>query len=178
MKRSIIVICAPLLFSLFSIAHEQLQENYENTISYSPTVKIHPPAVHFAIALPLFNLFLQGYYLIRRKDPDDTEFLATLISSIAVIGASATGYIVHESIENMPLRKEALEILHIHETIGIALAFLFSALALLRILFHFKPVKSLRYSYTALLVIGCIALLIQGNLGGNLVYKFGVGVEP
>ncbi|RLJ70325.1 putative membrane protein [Hydrogenivirga caldilitoris] len=184
MKRFIIIFCAPLLFSLFSFSHER-EAVYEvsepsavqEKIVYPEVVKLHPPVVHFAVALPLFTLLLEGLYHLRGRKPDEVEFFALLLSSGAVIGAAVTGYIAHESMENLPITPQALELLHTHQTLGIALAGLFSLVFLLRLVYTFKPVPIIHHLYLLLLLTGVAGLLYQGNLGGKLVYNFGLGVS-
>ena len=189
MRRFIILSCAPLLFFLFSNAfahkdHAVVEDSKEvqsavsdQPIVYPEVVKLHPPAVHFAIALPLFALLLGGFYSIKRREPDDIEFLAIFLSSTAVIGASITGYIAHESMENLPITKSALDLLHTHENLGIALASLFALILLLRFIYMFKRLYIIHHLYMLLLLGGVIAVFIQGNLGGKLVYDFGLGVS-
>ncbi len=184
MKRFIIISCAPLLFFLFSYSHERsaVQQREDLTaptekVVYPEVVKVHPPVVHFAIALPIFALLLEGFYHLKRRRADEIEFLTLILSSGAVIGASVTGYIAHESMENLPITEQALEILHTHETLGIILAGIFAGVVLLRFLYAIKPVPAVHHLYILLLLIGVVGLLYQGNLGGMLVYDFGLGVS-
>ncbi|WP_457601654.1 DUF2231 domain-containing protein [Hydrogenivirga sp.] len=184
MKRFIIISCAPLLFFLFSYAHqkEAVQERVnlptaEEKVVYPEVVKLHPPAVHFAIALPLFALLLEGLYHLKGRKPDEVEFFTLFLSAGAVIGAAVTGYVAHESMENMPISPQALELLHTHETLGIALAGVFSLVFLLRFIYAFKQVPMIHHLYVLLLLTGVAGLLYQGNLGGKLVYEFGLGVS-
>jgi uncharacterized membrane protein len=185
MRRAhIIIFCAPLLFFLFSWSHQKekvveegLSQNKISEIKYPEIVKLHPPTVHFAVALPLFALLFEGFYILRRKSPDVGEFLIIILTSGAVISAAITGYVAHESIENLPIKKEALEVLHTHETLGIYLAGLFSVIALIRLVYFFKSSSLLRTLYLFLLLVGVAGILIQGNHGGSLVYDFGIGVN-
>ncbi len=186
MSRIIIILCAPLLFFLFSVsfAHreeavveEQEQTQASQSITYPTVVKFHPPAVHFAIALPFVSLLVGALYSVRGKEPDEVEFLLLLLSSGAVIGASVTGYIAHESMEDLPIGKQALELLHTHETIGISLAFLFSLILGLRLIYAFRRAKVIHHIYMFLLLVGVLVLFFQGSLGGKLVYDFGLGVS-
>jgi hypothetical protein len=109
MRRFIIISCAPLLFFLFSTAHEKSAvvepdaRSEEREVVYPDVVKLHPPTVHFAIALPLFTLLLEGLYHLRKRKPDEVEFFAVAVSSGAVVLAAITGYIAHESMENLPI---------------------------------------------------------------------------
>ena len=184
MKRFIIISCAPLLFFLFSHAHKEhaVQEEVnlpsaQTKVDYPEIVKLHPPAVHFAIALPLFALLLEGLYHIKGRKPDEVEFFTLLLASGAVITASTTGYIAHESMEDLPISQQALELLHTHETIGLILAGVFALMFLLRFIYAFKPVPMIHHLYVLLLLTGVAGLLYQGNLGGKLVYDFGLGVS-
>ena len=144
---------------------------------YPQVVKLHPPAVHFAVALPFFALLLEGLYHIKRRKPDEVEFLGLLLSSGAVMAAAVTGYVAHESMEDLPITPQALDLLHTHETLGIILALLFSGVLLLRLIYAIKPAPLLHHFYVLLLLLGVVALIYQGNLGGKLVYDFGVGVS-
>lgn len=179
MRPFIIILCAPLLFFLLSFSHEReaLKETPPERITYPGIVKIHPPVVHFAIALPVFALLLEGFYQLKGRRPDELEFLTLLLSSGAVLGAAVTGYIAHESMENLPITEQALETLHTHETLGLSLAALFVAITILRVFYTFKPISMLHHIYILLLIIGVGAILFQGNLGGKLVYDFGLGVS-
>jgi uncharacterized membrane protein len=179
--RYIIILCAPLLFSLSSFAHkeEALKETTPKVerVTYPPAVKYHPPAVHFAIALPAVTLVLQAFYLLRNRKPDGLELLFILMASGAVLAGAVTGYVAHESMEDLPIRREALNLLHTHETVGIYLAVLFGGILGLRLLYWVRPSGILRFLYTVLLLIGTAVILFQGNLGGKLVYDFGLGVS-
>jgi len=184
MRRFIIISCAPLLFFLFSHAHQKsaVQEevnlpSVQEKVQYPEVVKLHPPAVHFAIALPLFALLLEGLYHIKGRKPDEVEFFTLMLASGAVVVASVSGYVAHESMENLPITQGALDILHTHETVGIALAGLFSLMFLLRFIYAFKPIPMIHHLYVLLLITGVAGLLYQGNLGGKLVYDFGLGVS-
>ncbi|MDQ7081960.1 MAG: hypothetical protein Q9N34_02420 [Aquificota bacterium] len=53
----------------------------------------------------------------------------------------------------------------------------FSLLILLRALYSLKGSNVLHHLYMLLLFIGVLLLLYQGNLGGKLVYDFGLGVS-
>ena len=176
MMRFIFAIILGGLLTL-SFSHEEkiVKEELKKEISYPKVVKIHPPIVHFAIALPVFTVILQGLYSVRNKNPDEIEFLATTLSSLSVIGASITGYIAHESIEEIPISREAIEVLHTHETIGIVLGILFAVILLLRLAYAIKPIRFLRILYIILIVVGTSLILYQGFLGGKLVYDFGIG---
>ncbi|HIQ31139.1 MAG TPA: DUF2231 domain-containing protein [Aquifex aeolicus] len=183
MKGFIITLCAPLLFSLFSFSYAHEREAVQGApqqaerITYPEVVKIHPPAVHFAIALPVFALLVGAMYHLRGREPDEVELMTLLLASGAVVAASITGYVAHESMEHLPITEEALGVLHTHETLGIGIAVLFSIIAVLRIAYMLKASKVIHRLYMLLLLVGVVLLFLQGNHGGRLVYEFGLGVS-
>ncbi len=177
MKRFLIVL---LLMAGFPFAHKEeviIKREEVQKISYPSIVKIHPPVVHFGIALPVFTVILQIFYVLKRRELDSAEFLASSLSSVSVAGSAITGYIVHESIEELPITEEALEVLHTHETLGIVLGIVFLIILLFRIFLHFRKTRILEYLYILAFVVSTLLILIQGNFGGKLVYDFGVGVS-
>ncbi len=176
----IIVLCAPLLFSPFLLAHERPSQRsavQHEKVTYPSIVKIHPPAVHFGIAIPVATLVLHAFYHLRRREPDGVEFLMVFLSALSTAGAALSGYIAHESIEDLPISAEALELLHTHETLGIAVALLFGVVLGLRVLYHFKRISVLHHLYAFLLLVGIFLIFYQGNLGGRLVYDHGIGIN-
>ncbi len=178
--KYIIILCAPLLFSLPSLAHKEeavVKEVQREKILYPPEVRYHPPAVHFAVSLPIILLVLEAFYILRGKRPDSLEFLFVFLTSSAVTGGALTGYVAHESMEDIPIQAKALELLHTHETLGIYLAVLFWLVFALRLLYTFKPSLILRLFYLILMLAGAGGVLFQGSLGGKLVYDFGLGVS-
>ena len=182
MRGLIIILCAPLLFFLFSNAHQQHAVKKEDkeipaNIVYPEVVKIHPPAIHFGVSLPVIAVLFEAYYLLRRRKPDAGELAIIILASGAVIASAVTGLIAHNSIEDLPIKEKALEILHTHESLGLYLAGLFALIALLRFIYIFKSSGILRALYLLLLVAGTVGILIQGNLGGQLVYDFGIGTN-
>ncbi len=190
MKLLLLVVSASLLFfSVMGYAHkgevhdgadsdEKTSEVVEvKDITYPSIVKLHPPVVHFAIATPLLALLVSGYYHLRRKNPDMLEFAFIFIASSSVVAAAVSGYIAHESMEDLPIKREALELLHTHESVGIYLALLFSVIFLLRALYVLKPLRGLKILYITLLLIGVLGIFYQGNMGGSIVYDYGIGTN-
>ncbi len=122
-------------------------------------------------------MLFEAYYLLRRKKPDSGELALIILTSGAVIVSAVTGLIAHNSIEDLPIKEKALEVLHTHESLGLYLAGLFALITLLRIAYIFKSSGVLRALYILLLLVGAVGVLIQGNLGGQLVYDFGIGAN-
>jgi len=129
-------------------------------------IKVHPPVVHFAIALPVALLVIDLYYRFKKIQPDGLHALITYLSVLAVVGGTISGIIAHEPIEDILHHTPVFEI---HEYLGLSLTPLFLALGVVRFLIHRKPV--FRNVFTVLLVLLVILLFYQGNLGGKIVYE-------
>jgi uncharacterized membrane protein len=153
------------------------EEKFYREIVYPQEVKLHPPMVHFAVATPLIALLISGYYFLRRRKTDSVEFFLIFISSSSVVAAAITGYIAHESMEKLPIKREALELLHTHEEVGIYLSLLFSFILLTRFIYILKPVRVIHLIYLTMLAVGVAGVFYQGSMGGTLVYDFGIGTN-
>jgi uncharacterized membrane protein len=129
-------------------------------------IKVHPPVVHFAIALPVALLVIDLYYRFKKIQPDGLHALITYLSVLAVVGGTISGIIAHEPIEDILHNVLAFEI---HEYLGLSLTPLFLALGFVRFSMDKKPV--FRNVFTVLLVLLVILLFYQGFLGGKIVYE-------
>jgi len=126
-------------------------------------IKVHPPIVHFAIALPVALLVIDLYYRFKKIQPDGLHTLITYLSVLAVVGGTISGIIAHEPIEDILHHAPVFEI---HEYLGLSLTPLF---CVVRFLMDKKPV--FRNVFTVLLVLLVILLFYQGSLGGKIVYE-------
>jgi uncharacterized membrane protein len=129
-------------------------------------IKVHPPVVHFAIALPVALLVIDLYYRFKKIQPDGLHALITYLSVLAMVGGTISGIIAHEPIEDILHHVPSFEI---HESLGLSLTPLFLALGVVRFLMDKKPV--FRNVFTVLLVLLVILLFYQGILGGKIVYE-------
>jgi uncharacterized membrane protein len=129
-------------------------------------IKVHPPVVHFAIALPVALLVIDLYYRFKKIQPDGLHALITYLSVLAVVGGTISGIIAHEPIEDILHHALSFEI---HEYLGLSLTPFFLALGVVRFLMDKKPV--FRNVFTVLLVLLVILLFYQGILGGKIVYE-------
>ncbi|RLJ69854.1 putative membrane protein [Hydrogenivirga caldilitoris] len=126
-------------------------------------IKIHPPAVHFAIVLPVALLILDLYYRFSGKKPDKLHLIFTLLASLSVVVGAVSGVLAHEPIEE---KLETIEVFETHEVLGIFLALYFVSLTGLRLFLHRIP----PVVFTLLTLLGVLMLFLQGNLGGSIVY--------
>jgi hypothetical protein len=123
-------------------------------------IKVHPPVVHFAIALPFALLVIDLYYRFKKIQPDGLHALITYLSVLAVVGGTISGIIAHEPIEDVLHNIPAFEI---HEYLGLSLTPLFLALGVVRFLMDKKPV--FRNVFTVLLSAFGDPAFLSGKLG-------------
>lgn len=128
-------------------------------------IKLHPPVVHFAMALPFALLVLDLYYRYTKKNPDSLHLIFTLLASLSVIGATLSGMVAHEPIED---KLHSINVFETHELAGFILGFYFALLAGVR--FGFERFSFLRNLFSLLIAVGVLFLFLQGSLGGSIVY--------
>ncbi len=141
--------------------------------------EIHPPIVHFAIALVIVSVIFDFFGLILKKDSlKNAGFWTLVVGAIAVVGAFITGHQAEELVEKAIEGSEAYKRLEIHETVGNFVLGLVLLLTAFRVFVSKKSDIRLMGIYLLLgfLVISVVGL--QGRIGGKLVYEFGVGVKP
>jgi len=133
-------------------------------------IKVHPPVVHFAIALPVVLLVIDLYYRFKKIQPDGLHALITYLSVLAMVGGTISGIIAYEQIEDILYQ---ISFFKIHQYLGLSMTPLFLAF-----LFGFGCCKVFdgqktvfRNVFTVLLVLLVILLFYQGILGGKIVYE-------
>src|SRR5918911_2999658 len=136
---------------------------------------IHPMLIPFPIGLWVFSLVADILYLWR--DNAGWEWIAfwTLLAGcIGAVAAAIFGIIDWLSIKDREVKKVA----DWHARLNIIALLIFAAS------FYLRTTGGLRMlggSYTVpllLSVLGVILILISGYLGGELVFKHGVAVNP
>ncbi len=135
----------------------------------------HPRLVHFPIALGLVGVVCVGWGLLRGR-PAWTAYGRTslLLAWLGVLAAALTGLIDQSRAPDIPAVTNTI---NLHITVGVALIVVFG-LALYWPLRDRKLLASpsKRWAYLALLVVGAGLIVFEAWLGGQLVYKLGVGV--
>lgn len=136
---------------------------------------IHPLIVHFPIAL-IIVIFILDFLgvLFKRKSFISTANILTIFAAIGAVMAVISGLIAEESIWHP---EEAHELLELHEIMG------FTVLGLMLILLIFRPaVKKKLFGslgWVAVFLSFAASVLVgyTGYLGGEMVYKYGAGVQ-
>ena len=137
---------------------------------------IHPMLIPFPIALWIFSFVADLIYLWRGNPVwrDWIAFYALLAGIIGAALAAVFGIIDWLSIKDRETKRTA----DWHARLNVIALLIFIAS------FYLRTTSGLRWvsgSYTipiVLSVLGVILITISGYLGGELVYKYGVAVNP
>lgn len=140
--------------------------------------ELHPPIVHFAIALVIISIISDFLGITLKKESlKNTGFWTLMFGAVAVVLAFITGHQAEEVVEKSIEGTVAYKILENHEFIGTLT--LISVLILAGFRFILNKVSDIRLM-GIYLIVGFIVMAIvglQGRIGGKLVYEYGVGVK-
>ena len=141
--------------------------------------ELHPPIVHFAVALTMAGVFfdLVGFFL-NRDSLKKAGFWSLVVGVAALWAAMFSGEAAEEVVEHFAKVVKAEELLERHETLGKLLPWLFTLVGGLRVYLYLKEDRKLFVAYLIVGIIGVVLVGLQGRLGGKMVYEYGVGVKP
>lgn len=139
------------------------------------THPIHPMLVHFPIAL-LFTsvLFDLVSFYTGREDFKKGGFWLLILGWIAGLAATLSGTWSEEIVEKAGVPKAAIEL---HESFALTTLGLFAGLMLVRFWIRNRWSPRDRLLYTGVALIGLALLATTGFWGGDLVYRYGAGVQ-
>jgi uncharacterized membrane protein len=141
----------------------------------SEMANVHPLLVHFPIALLTAFLVVELLVVIFKRE--DLENVASWMLYLGTLGAMATvaaGWLAAQSI---PHGSAVHDVMETHETLGFSVLALAVALSLWRLLAG-SPVSVMGRALHLFLAFVMIGLLTAGaDLGGLMVYKYGVAVK-
>ncbi len=136
---------------------------------------IHPLFVHFPVALLTMSLLLELLALrTRRHDPSRPAWWLHIAGTAGIAGSVATG-LYARSTALFPM--EAIPFAENHEQLAFLTAGVFTGLLLWRISSR-GMLPRRRGLYLVLFSAGVCLLWAAAWYGGEMVYRFGVGVFP
>lgn len=135
--------------------------------------------VHFVIALSISGAFFELLHFITRKDIFSNASLLNFLLAVPFGWAAwFTGHKQEEIVEDFIKNTHAYSLLETHETIGFIVAVLVTILAILKLMSSYRNVKALNLIVLLVSLITSAIIVYQGNIGGKMVYIYGVGVKP
>ena len=138
---------------------------------------LHPPLVHFAIVLPIVALFVQIAYSVSNNYLySQWASRVLIIAALFMLGAWYTGGLQGQDVYPL-LNDDGQSLLKQHRNIGLYLMIATMALAVIK----FIACKARNVVLETIVLIGLLTissgLAYQGLIGGDVVYKYGGGVE-
>ena len=136
---------------------------------------IHPMLVHFPIALLFVSVFfdLLSFYT-GREDFKKGAFWLLILGWIAGLAATLTGILSEEVVEKAGVPEAAIER---HEFFALTTLALFVGLMLVRFWIRNRWSSRDRLVYMGVALVGLSLLATTGFWGGDLVYRYGAGVQ-
>ncbi|PLY10255.1 MAG: hypothetical protein C0628_09905 [Sulfurimonas sp.] len=140
---------------------------------------LHPPFVHFVVALPVIALFSQfTFFITKDKAYSKAAFrivgFAMLASFLAIISGIEDA---QKIMANKNIIQEGVSSLNSHKIFGFIVVATLIATSIVKWLAISKD--SLLYENVSLvlIVVLLIVSLYQGRSGGILVYKYSAGID-
>jgi len=144
-------------------------------MEYAIPAAIHPIFVHFAIALTLFGVGLDAFALFRGKRHWHEAARMNFIGGVVAMAAAvASGWWDHERWHEVAEHTHFTpNLMQVHEYLGWSLLALFSLLLIWRIRLTAPPSRS----FVWIALVGALGILVQGHIGGQMVFLQGVGIR-
>ena len=135
---------------------------------------LHPATVHFAMVLPLIaSVFGLIYLFTKSEGMSKISSRTTVVAALAMIGVWYTGSQAGPEIYDYLSTQGQHELLE-HKTLGLYLAIAMGIIALLKV----AGCKLKKFGLEALAVVLLLAAtattFVQGKIGGELVYNYGM----
>ena len=139
---------------------------------------LHPPFVHFVVALPVAAFFSQITYLVTRETGySKAAFRIIAMTALAALFALYTGMNdAQQVIGNHQLPSAGLAVLAAHKTLGITVVLLLLVTAIVKWRAVSRDSIPLEKAALILIVFTLLTVLYQGRQGGTLVYQYGGGI--
>jgi uncharacterized membrane protein len=139
---------------------------------------LHPAVIHFPIALTMVALLLDlvsRHPRARSLEPGGA--LLMVLAALGGIAATLTGQVAEE---DAVVPRAAKALLERHEELGEIAMWVLIAVALVRLVLAWRGAFRgvLAWLYLVLALGTAAAVGYQGYIGGELVFRYGVGTAP
>ena len=135
---------------------------------------LHPATAHFAIVLPLVaSIFGVIYIFTRSEGMSKISSRITLFAALAMIAVWYTGDNAGKEVYDF-LSTHGKEELLEHKSLGLYLAIAMGVIALLKIAGCKMKKFIVELIAIALLLVTTITTFVQGKMGGEIVYNYGM----
>jgi uncharacterized membrane protein len=136
---------------------------------------IHPALVHFPIALLTLSFLCEAAaFVLKRGELSAVGWWTQLAGTIGLAAAAVSGILAGGSVNIPPAAKPYLET---HQEIAFAAATAFAVLLFWRISSGTRRPPGRDALFLLLFAAGAIALWAGAWYGGEMVYRFGAGVQ-
>ena len=140
---------------------------------------MHPPFVHFVIALPFVALFSQFTYMVTKDKAYSKAAIriigfALLVSFFAVLSGlnDADKIVAGHSIV-----QEGMDALGNHKLFGFLVVAVLLLTAIVKWFAISKESAALEYFSIVLIILVLMTSLYQGRSGGSIVYQYAGGID-
>jgi uncharacterized membrane protein len=140
---------------------------------------LHPPFVHFVVALPVVAFFSQITYLATRDIAySKAAFRIIAMTLLASFFALYTGMSDAQTVmDGHHILAKGLEVLAAHKTLGILTVALLFVTTLTKWLAISRTSHGIEILATFLIIVTIATSLYQGRQGGLIVYQYGGGID-
>ena len=140
---------------------------------------MHPPFVHFVVALPVVALFSQFTYQVT-KDPAYSKAALRIIGFSFLISLFALFSGINDAskiMEGHTILQEGIAVLQNHKIIGFVVVALLLVTSLAKWFAVAKNSSTLEMLSLVLIIVTLTTSLYQGRGGGSLVYQYSGGID-
>ena len=140
---------------------------------------MHPPFVHFVVALPVVALFSQFTYQVT-KDPAYSKAALRIIGFSFIVSIFALFSGINDAnkiMEGHTILQEGIVVLQNHKTIGFIVVALLFLTSLSKWFAVSKKSSTLEMLSLILIIVTLSTSLYQGRGGGSLVYQYAGGID-
>jgi len=140
---------------------------------------MHPPFVHFVVALPVVALFSQFTYMVTKdkaysKAATRIIAFALLVSLFAVLSGLSDAEKVMDSNK---ILQEGVNVLNNHKIFGFVVVAILFVTTVTKWFALSKNSSRLEYLSIALIILASMTSLYQGKNGGSIVYQYSGGID-